>query len=85
VPLQVGLGIGRLVFRALNVCVLALAALIVGIAAAVAILALLAQVQMVRPALTRRSNAVLAGADPPRSRGHYAYVGLQSIKAIRYW
>jgi hypothetical protein len=94
VTLQVGLGIGRLVFRALNVCELALAALIVGafafhgppvsvdIAAAVAVLALLAQVLMVRPALTRRSNAVLAGADPPRSRGHYAYIGLESIKAI---
>jgi hypothetical protein len=94
VTLQVGLGIGRLVFRALNVCELALAALIVGIfafhvppvsvdiAAAVAILALLVQVLMVRPALTRRSNAVLAGADRPRSGGHDAYIGLESIKAI---
>ncbi|MET0701201.1 MAG: hypothetical protein ABWY93_16220 [Mycobacterium sp.] len=93
VTLQVGLGIGRLVFRALNSCELVFAAVVVGlflahrppvgvvVAAALAIVMLLAQVLVVRPALTRRSDAVLAGADQPRSRAHYAYIGLESIKA----
>jgi hypothetical protein len=94
VTLPVGLGIGRLVFRALNVCELVLAALIVGlfafypppvrvdIAAAVAIVALLAQVLMVRPVLARRSDAVLAGGDQPRSRAHYVYIAFEAIKVI---
>jgi hypothetical protein len=89
----VGLGIGRLVFRALNACELVFAVVIVGsflihrppmgvvVAAALAVVMLLAQV-LVRPALTRRSDAVLAGADHPRSHAHYAYIGLESIKAI---
>jgi hypothetical protein len=94
VTLQVGLGIGRLVFRALNICELLFAVVIVVtfvvhrppvgvvVAAAVAVVMLSAQVLLVRPALTRRSDAVLAGSDEPRSRGHYAYIGLESIKAI---
>ncbi|CAN5467747.1 hypothetical protein BH09ACT7_BH09ACT7_42750 [soil metagenome] len=94
VTLQVGLGIGRLVFRALNACELVFAIVIVGslvwqrppvgaaVGAAGAVLALVAQLLLVRPALTRRSDAVLAGADQPRSRGHYAYIGLELIKAV---
>ncbi|HKP42086.1 hypothetical protein [Mycobacterium sp.] len=94
VTLQIGLGIGRLVFRALNAVELALAAAVVacfavklpatGIvaAAAVAVLALLAQVLLVRPRLSRRSDAVLAGAEGPRSRAHWAYVGLETVKVI---
>ncbi|CAN5386338.1 hypothetical protein BH09ACT8_BH09ACT8_44850 [soil metagenome] len=94
VTLRVGLGIGRLVFRALNTCELLLAALIVGtfavhgppirveVAAGVAVGALVVQVLLVRPALTRRSDAVLAGADEPRSRGHYVYIALEAIKTI---
>ena len=91
---QIGLGIGRLVFRALNACELALAAVVVacfavlppatGIAAAaaIAVVALLAQVLMVRPRLTRRSDAVLAGGEGPRSRAHWGYVGLEIVKVI---
>jgi hypothetical protein len=94
VTLQIGLGIGRLVFRALNVCELALAALLVGsfafdspptgiaVAAGIAIVTLLAQVLVVRPKLTRRSDTVLAGGDGPRSRAHWAYVGLEIVKVI---
>lgn len=94
VTLQIGLGIGRLVFRALNVCELALAALLVGsvalgpppggvaVAAGVAVVTLLAQVLVVRPRLTRRSDTVLAGRDGPRSRAHWAYVGLEVVKVI---
>jgi hypothetical protein len=94
VTLQIGLGIGRLVFRALNACELALAAAVVasfaidppttGIAvlAGVAVVTLLVQVLVVRPRLTRRSDAVLAGGDGPRSRAHWAYVGLEIPKVI---
>ena len=94
VTLQLGLGIGRLVFRALNICELALAAAVVacfaaeppaagtGVAAGLAVVALLTQVLIARPRLTRRSDAVLAGDDAPRSRAHWAYVGLEIPKVI---
>ena len=94
VTLQIGLGIGRLVFRALNACELALAAVVVAcfaleapttcvaVAAAVAVVTLLAQVLAVRPRLTRRSDTVLEGGEGPRSRAHWAYVGLEIVKVI---
>jgi hypothetical protein len=94
VTLQTGLGIGRLVFRALNACELALGAALVvsfavhrptagiAVAVAVAILTLLAQVLVVRPRLSRRSDAVLAGGEGPRSHVHWAYVGLETVKVI---
>ena len=94
VTLQIGLGIGRLVFRALNACELGLAVVVVAcfaiappttvvaVAAAVAVITLLAQVLVVRPRLTRRSDAVLAGGERPRSRAHWAYVGLEIVKVI---
>lgn len=92
VDLRTGLAIGRLVFRALNGVEAALAVVLVaglvwgrptgsllvaGIAAAV-LLAL--QLLAVRPALTRRSDAVLAGQDGPRSTAHLWYVGLEVLK-----
>lgn len=92
VTLQIGLGIGRLVFRALNGCELVLAVALVvafvvrppsvgaAVAAGVAILMLLAQVLFVRPRLTRRSDAVLAGADGPCSHAHFVYIGLELVK-----
>jgi len=92
VTLPIGLGIGRLVFRALNGCELVLAAVLIGAfvvappalgavaAAGVAVVMLLAQVLLVRPRLTRRSDAVLAGGEGPRSRAHWAYVGLELVK-----
>jgi hypothetical protein len=51
-------------------------------AVAVAVVTLLAQVLVVRPRLTRRSDAVLAGGEGPRSRAHCGYVGLEIVKAI---
>jgi hypothetical protein len=36
----------------------------------------------VRPWLNRRSDKVLAGLNAPRSRGHYAYVGLELVKVL---
>ncbi len=92
VTLQVGLGIGRLVFRALNGAELLLAATTavallvrppsVGavVAAAVAVVALVVQVLLVRPQLAKRSNAVLAGEDGPRSRAHVVYIGFELVK-----
>ncbi|GAA4756749.1 hypothetical protein [Actinomycetospora chibensis] len=94
VTLPVGLGIGRVVFRALNAVEAALAVVLtiagllgsatsrgVGVGA-VAVVILVVQVVVVRPALARRSDRVLAGEDPPRSRGHYAYIGLEVGKVI---
>jgi hypothetical protein len=94
VTVQIGLGIGRLVFRALNVVELVLAsalvlALLVAappsrvvVGVALAVTALVVQVAIVRPVLTRRSDRVLAGESPPRSRAHYWYVGLEVVKLI---
>jgi len=94
VTLQIGLGIGRLVFRALNAVELTLAVAVgmcfavqvpatgIVVAAVVAGLALLAQVLLVRPRLSRRSDAVLAGGEGPRSRAHWVYVGLETVKVI---
>ena len=92
VTLKVGLGIGRLVFRAFNVAEVALALLLVGAAfvdnpprtvvvtGGAAVWALLAQTVVVRPRLTRRADLVLAGAEAPRSHAHYLYVGLEVVK-----
>jgi hypothetical protein len=92
VTVRIGLGIGRLVFRALNTVEATLAAaIIVALAVApprvatvsllaTAILILAVQVLAVRPRLSRRSDAVLAGADAPRSRAHHAYVTLELAK-----
>ena len=93
VTLQLGLGIGRLVFRALNSVETAAAVVLVGclvashqapqsIATGVAILALVAQLIFVSPALKKRSDAVLAGEDAPRSKAHHAYIALEVIKVI---
>lgn len=97
VTLQIGLGIGRLVFRVLNACELVLGtvvviALLVGDPAraatftlGVAVLALLVQLVVIRPALTRRSDAVLAapeGIDGPGSRAHLWYVGAEVVKLV---
>lgn len=92
VSVPIGLGIGRLVFRALNSCELvfvgALVAFVVVdsppagavIALAVAVASLAGQLIVVRPWLARRSNAVLAGHRAARSRAHYAYVALELVK-----
>ena len=94
VTLPIGLGIGRLVFRALNSteAVLAVGILIglamghspvpVIVASAIVFAALAAQLLVVRPQLARRSDAVLAGQIAPRSRAHYAYVALEVVKVI---
>jgi hypothetical protein len=94
VTLQIGLGIGRLVFRALNTVEVGFALVILAIvvagptpvritaAYAAALAALAIQLIAVRPRLTRRSDAVLAGLDAPRSRAHHVYIGLETVKTI---
>lgn len=91
---QVGLGIGRLVFRALNSVEVVFAIVVVAVVLAsppktsvivafvVVFAALGVQLGAIRPRLNRRSDKVLAGLTAPRSRGHYAYVGLETIKVI---
>jgi hypothetical protein len=91
ITIPLGLGIGRLVFRALNRVELVLLALalvgvalaprpaLVGIAAALAVLTAV-QLAAVRPRLNRRSDRVLAGEELPRSRGHLVYVALEVAK-----
>lgn len=94
VTLQIGLGIGRLVFRALNTVEVAFALIVAAIVIAgptpgrvaaaifVAVGALAVQLVAVRPRLARRSDRVLAGSDAPRSRAHYVYVGFEVVKVI---
>lgn len=94
VTLRIGLGIGRLVFRALNEVEAVLAVTIVVVmivdrppvgalvALGTAVVVLAAQLLLVRPRLARRSDAVIAGSDAPRSHAHYAYVALEAVKVI---
>jgi hypothetical protein len=90
--LRVGLAIGRIVFRALNLAEVIWAVMIAvclfadpqsGAITAVAVIAgalLVIQLVVVRPRLNRRSNQVLAGADAPRSSAHHAYIVLEALK-----
>lgn len=94
VTLRIGLGIGRLVFRALNtvegifaatlvVClVIAHAPVRIISPTVVAAAMLCVQVSLVRPWLTRRSDHVLANPNGPRSRSHHAYVALEITKVL---
>lgn len=95
VTLQVGLSIGRLVFRALNAAELLLAIVLavelftthpsgpVVASFAVAVVMLAIQLAAVRPKLNQRSEQVLAGANPDRrSNAHYVYVGLELVKVV---
>jgi hypothetical protein len=94
VTLPLGLGIGRIVFAALNRVELALllvlcVALVIGprppmLVGLVGVLAVLLGVQLglVRPALRRRSERVLAGEQVSRSRQHLVYVALELVKVV---
>jgi hypothetical protein len=94
VTLRIGLGIGRLVFRALNTAEAILAVIILVCLAvhppraaalatlAIAIAVLAVQLIVIRRPLNRRSDAVLAGQDAPRSHAHYAYIALEAVKVI---
>lgn len=96
VTVRIGLGIGRIVFRALNaVEVLLAVALVLAagwgaatanlpgpvlIAVVVVVVVLVVGLVGIRPVLNRRSDRVLAGETPPRSRVHLAYVAVEVVK-----
>jgi len=94
VTIPIGLGIGRLVFRALNLAeavfaVAVVCAVLAGdspvsvLAWTAVVAALLAgQLLLIRPRLNRRSDAVLAGADLPRSRVHHYYIAAEAAKVV---
>ena len=94
VTLRIGLGIGQLVFRALNACEYVFAIVIAfalfshettlgfNLGVCVAVGALLTQTIAVRPLLSRRSAAVLDGDERRRSLAHYAYVALEVAKVM---
>lgn len=94
VTVRIGLGIGRLVFRVVNTVEAVLAVVIAGCvvlappppvplgATVLAIVVLATQLALVRPRLSRRSNAVLAGEEAPRSRAHHVYVGTELVKLV---
>ena len=90
--LRVGLAIGRIVFRALNIAevvwaaVIAVCLTVAGPSGPVLVLAevtavlLAVQLLVVRPRLNRRSAQVLSGHEAPRSRAHHTYIGLEACK-----
>ena len=92
VTVRIGLGIGRIVFRALNSVELVLAVVLVAaaalgaapagvlVAAAVVVGVLVVQLAGVRPVLNRRSDRVLAGETLPRSRAHLVYIATEVVK-----
>lgn len=96
ITIPLGLGIGRLVFRALNTveAVLAIALIVIAAAGggwpqasivgvAIAAVALVIQIAGVRPVLSKRTDAVLADPDnvpEQRSSAHLWYVGFEVIK-----
>jgi hypothetical protein len=94
VNIPVGLGIGRIVFRALNrvEIVLALIALVtavvgrptpaVAVLTAASVIILAGQLITIRPRLNRRTDRVLAGEQASRSRMHVYYVGLEAGKVL---
>jgi hypothetical protein len=94
ITVPLGLGIGRLVFKALNIAesalaVLLLAALATGdgdgrgwIPALVATACLVTQMAVLRPALDRRAAAIIAGGEVAPSRLHLGYVALEVVKVL---
>jgi hypothetical protein len=93
ITMALGLGIGRIVFRALNrvELVFGLALVIVVarqaddwplLAVAALILVLLVQVLWLRPGLDRRALQVIAGDDVPASSLHLVYIALECVKLV---
>ena len=96
ITVELGVGIGRLVFRALNSVELVLAvaltvALVVAgslegvpVASVVLVIAawvvLLAQVAVLRPLMDRKVRAGSTSPSMPRTRLHFGYIGLELAK-----
>jgi hypothetical protein len=94
VTLPIGLSIGRLVFRALNVCELVFAFVIafalfphrtspaLDVVLTMAIGGLFLQTVVLRPMLSRRTAAVLEGQEGGRSGAHIAYIAIELVKIV---
>lgn len=94
ITLPLGLGIGLIVFRALNRAEVVLAAATAAtfafaprpVAATVLLVALavtlLVQVFVVRPRLEARARTIIDGGTPPRSRAHLSYIALECAKLL---
>jgi len=94
ITLPLGLGIGRLVFRALNLAEVGLAILAAAACLSVqpdrvawlllgaAWLLLVVQVVVVRRSLDRRVSLIVAGQTPRPSREHLAYIALELVKVV---
>lgn len=94
VTVPIGLGIGRLVFRALNATELLLGLVVAGsvligrpsrwtsVVLLAAVVLLLVQLLAVRPPLNRRSDRILAGEQLPHSPWHLTYAALETVKVI---
>ena len=94
ITLPLGLGIGLIVFRALNRAEVVLAAATAAtfafaprpVAATVLLVALavtlVVQVFVVRPRLEARARIIIDGGTPPRSRAHLSYIGLECVKLL---
>jgi hypothetical protein len=94
ITVSLGLGIGRLVFRALNICEVILAVLLAasGLATGLplscwlllgGLFGLLAvQMLLLRRGLDRRTQELLAGHELPRSHRHRVYIGLEVVKVV---
>ncbi len=90
---QLGLGIGRLVFRALNAVELAIACVLLVVLVRQApdwplvllgalFTILLVQTFWLRPALDARALRMIAGEELPSSSLHLAYIALESLKLV---
>lgn len=94
ITLPLGLGIGRLVFRALNSAEIVLAAATAitfalaprPMTATVLLIALaltlVVQVTVLRPRLEVRAELIIAGETPPESRSHLVYIALEGVKVL---
>lgn len=97
ITIPLGLGIGRLVFTALNIVEGALLVILTVVtfwprAARVArdrfwwwlalAVVFLFKVAVVRPPLNARTDLVLAGADPGQSPWHYVYIACDAVMLI---
>lgn len=94
ITIPLGLGIGRLVFTAMNVVevVLAIMLLVAAFRAGVAtkirnvlvgLVAVLAiKVALIRPFLNKRTDAVIAGVDDGGSSWHYFYIAADGLLLV---
>ena len=93
ITLELGLGIGRLVFRALNRVEVAIAVVLTILVAyrarswPLALLVvtdalLVVQVAYLRPRLDQRALQIIAGEDAPPSSQHGVYIALEAAKLV---